>query len=201
MQLKQPLTLLDVALTSWHVLGVPGTYKYHLQPLRFENLKRGTQSPSVDCRATLRTAHTFFHFSANQWAYLTEIGRKTSEKDAPVWGPDPDWSMLATPIDRGGIGVHDFQCLPVHFLLYRPFCLPVSGSFLSFSYCKAGIVDSAQLKPTSGVRSAAEGRWAAKPFLVLGRWRKGLPGAYDKGRSAYSPPYCTKRGLGGRSGS
>lgn len=89
-QLKQPLTLLDVALTSWHVLGVPGTYKYHLQPLRFENLKRGTQSPSVHCRATLRTAHTFFHFSANQWAYLTEIGRKTSEKDAPVRGPDPD---------------------------------------------------------------------------------------------------------------
>lgn len=29
--------------------------------------------------------------------------------------------MLAAPsIDRGGIGVHDFQCLPVHFLLYRP---------------------------------------------------------------------------------
>ena len=47
----------------------PGTFvvcwaltKYHLQPLLFENLKQGTQSPPVDHRARLRTAHTFFRF-------------------------------------------------------------------------------------------------------------------------------------------
>ena len=38
------VTLLDVALISWHVLGVLGTYQIPAPALLFENLKQGTQS-------------------------------------------------------------------------------------------------------------------------------------------------------------
>src|SRR6266851_4007626 len=70
--------------------------------------------------------------------------------------------LAASHIDSGRIRVHDFQCLPGHFLLDRPLLfacrlLPAHD----FSYFNRGLwtrpgSDSQNKKLSNGVRSAAE---------------------------------------------
>jgi hypothetical protein len=135
MQLKQPLTLLDVALTCWHVLGVLGTYQRPPPALAVRESKRGIPSSSVDCRATLRTAHPFSTFPlTNQWAYLTQIGRK-HPKTTHRFGDPIRTDLCSLPLHRSRRHRGARFPVPSSPLIFctDPFCLPVGSSFSSFS--------------------------------------------------------------------